>query len=46
MNSKQLTGSIFLDLRKAFDVILHDLTLRKWNAMELETLNLNGLADI
>ena len=29
MNSKQLTGSIFLDLRKAFDVIPHDLILRK-----------------
>ena len=29
MNSKKLTGSIFLDLRKAFDVIPHDLLLKK-----------------
>ena len=29
MNSKQLTGSIFLDLRKAFDVIPLNLILEK-----------------
>ena len=29
MNTKQITGSIFLDLKKAFDVISHDKILNK-----------------
>ena len=38
MNTKQITGSIFLDLKKAFDVISHDKILDKPNIV-YETKN-------
>ena len=43
LDDKKVTAGVFIDLKKAFDTINHNLLLKKLAHMGLEVLLINGL---
>ena len=43
INKGQYTATIFIELKKAFDTIDHEIQLTNWRSMELSALRIHAL---